>query len=122
MSPEKCPTNACTREAVVPGFFRFSEDDAGSQTAYCRSCATELWVDGHFHPDRISDLQDAAPELSENEAATLARFEAAPPEPESFDAHAAVRRVMKLADEFDQSDSYKIIGRLIREAVEGVTA
>lgn len=131
MSPEKCHTGFCKLPAAVPGYFRFTDDDAGSYVSYCRGCATHLWIDGCFTPDNLAELQGAAPELTAKEAATLARFEAAPPAPESFDAHAAIRRVMKVAEHLQrhslllpepESKGYRRAAEAIREAVGGVTA
>lgn len=125
---EKCPTNACTREAVVPGFYRFSDDDAGSETSYCRNCATELWVDNFFHPHNLFDLQDGAPEPSMDEARVLDRFETSSAAPESFDARAAILRVQALADRLEretpapQGDAYLRTAQWIRHAIAGESA
>lgn len=44
----------------------------------------------------------SATELSAEERAVVERFEDAPPAPESFDASAALRRVLALADHLEE--------------------
>lgn len=54
-------------------------------------------------PNRRARILPVAPDLTPEEAATVARFDAAEPAPESFDATAPLRRVvdaLKLIDEY----------------------
>jgi hypothetical protein len=65
----------------------------------------------------------SAEPLSLTEYMTVARFDKAPPAPESFDATAAVQRVMALADELasHRAGWDHEVAVLIRRAVEGET-
>lgn len=48
--------------------------------------------------------------LSDRERAIVAAFDAAPPAPESFDAHAAIRRVLDLADDLAAEGAEELTG------------
>jgi hypothetical protein len=66
----------------------------------------------------------SAEHLSLTEYMTVARFDKAPPAPESFDATAAVRRVLALAEDMAAAPRGEIMPAsgaaiLIRRAVEG---
>ena len=70
----------------------------------------------------------SAPELSPEERATVDRFEAAPAAPESFDATAALRRIVKVAGDLNALSvsagpagqvAYAYAALLVSRAVEG---
>jgi hypothetical protein len=56
-------------------------------------------------------------EFTAEQAAALARFEAAAPAPESFDATAALRRVLALAAKHEDCCGY-VTSTLLRKAIE----
>lgn len=67
-----------------------------------------------------------APDLSEYEAAVVAHFDASAPAPESFDATAALQRVLSLANDYDDGSEWgaalyrgDVIRNQIRAAIAG---
>lgn len=115
-----CTTIGCENPAIITGLFDI-EDDAAQEVTYCIGCARYLWSDGVFKPYVEALVTGEAPPLADWERELVERFDATPPAPESFDAAAACRRVMTLADELER-DGERRVATWIRDAVNGVTA
>jgi hypothetical protein len=102
--PPDCTTLYCPRPGTVPGIFRMDEE-RDHQVTYCYECARSMHADGLFHPANEDDV--TPPDFTDEQRAKLAEFGMLdefdnPPPPEAFDALAAVRRVMALADDLEQ--------------------
>jgi hypothetical protein len=133
-----CTTLYCPRPGTVPGVFRMDEERGDSSgmdhhVTYCVDCARSMHADGLFHPANEEDV--APPDFNDEQRAKLAEFGMLdefdnPPPPEAFDARAAVRRVMTLADELEDrylpmspaAGQAHDIAAMIRAAVEGDAA
>lgn len=130
-----CASFNCQRPGTVTGV------NHGERVWYCREDAATLWLHHDFVPDDAADLH-RAPALDRRQQQILARFEAAPPAPESFDAVAAVRRIQALVEELEErvaraaillpdyergrfdgmDDERYLIARRIRNAIRGDAA
>lgn len=118
-----CSTALCPNVGTVRGTYY---DDGFSWTVtYCVACARYLEAFGDsFVPDSPIPVGIDVTPLTAEQEQRLAKFEQAPPAPESFDARAAVLRVLRLADYLDgERDAEDVpanwVALRIRQAIDG---